>query len=151
MFVSQLYQELGDMLFSTELQNFLQAENLPAVAHYDFYEKQPFREAAEIAYHLPAVFLEIRLTDSQTIAGGGVQEQYTIKLHIESLCIGSTARNSHNQAESLSHIKFTEAIKLFLAKKIPVFRISGLSFDQKGKRNPVHIIELQATITQKIC
>jgi len=150
MFVSQLYQELGDMLFGTELQNFLQAENLPAVAHYDLYEKQPFREATEIAYHLPAIFLEIKLTDSQPIAGG-VQEQYSIKLHIESLCIGSTARNSHNQAESLSHIRFTEAIKLFLAKKMPVFRISGLSFDQKGKRNPVHVLELQATHTQKIC
>ncbi|MCX7597228.1 MAG: hypothetical protein N2235_26465, partial [Fischerella sp.] len=135
MFISQFYEQLGNLLFGATLKAFLQANNLPEIAHFDLYEKQPFREATEIAYSLPAVFLESKLLNSESIAGG-IEEKYLLRLHIESKNFGSTAYHSHNRTESLTHLKLTEALKLFLQKEFPQFKVASLSLDQRGTNTP---------------
>lgn len=150
MFISRFYQQLGDLLFGADFKAFLVSENLPEIAHLDLYEKQPFKEASEIAYNLPAIFLEPKLLRTEA-APRGLEEEYSIRLHIEAINIGSTARNSHNQNVSLTHLRLTEAIKLYIASRLPAYEITGLSLDQRGKRNPVHILDFNTTIQQKIC
>jgi len=150
MFISQFYQQLADLLFGADFRLFLASESLPKIAHLDLYEKQPLREATEIAYNLPAVFLEAKLLRTEPIPRG-LEEEYNIRLHIEAANIGSTAHNSHNQNASLSHLRLTEALKLYIAKFLPAYEIAGLSLDQRGRRNPVHILELNINVQQKIC
>jgi hypothetical protein len=148
--IHQIYSDLADTLFSAELNSFLQSQNLPLVKHFDLYEKQPFREASEIAYELPAVFAEIKLIQSQKTAG--LQElTYSLRLHIEQKTLGSTAQNSHNQAETIKHVQFTDFLQLFLDKKHPQWELKGISLDQRGKNNPVHIIEYTTTKNRRNC
>ncbi|GAB4126209.1 MAG: hypothetical protein Fur0027_07120 [Raineya sp.] len=148
--IHQIYSNLTDTLFSVELSGFLQSQNLPPVKHFDLYEKQPFREANEIAYELPAIFAEIKLVQSRKNAG--LQElTYSLRLHLEQKILGSTAQNSHNQAETIKHVQFTDFLERFLSKKHPQWELKGVVLDQRGKNNPVHIIEYTITFNRRNC
>lgn len=148
--IHQIYSDLADTLFSAELNGFLQANNLPTIKHLDLYEKQPFREANEIAYKLPAVFIETKLVQSKKNAG--LQElTYSLLLHIEQKKLGSAAQNSHNQAETIKHVQLIDFLELFLSKKHPDWELKSVSLDLRGKNNPVHIIEYIVTKNRRNC
>lgn len=140
--ITDLYKKITQLLTDNAFKAILLEFALKEIAHFDLYEKQPYRESTEIAYNLPAVFSEIFLNSSEQSAGMRV-ENYTLKLYIEQKQLGSTAESSHNQENALKTLLLTETIKDYLLKNNPVFILKKLYLDQRGKNNPVHVIEFE--------
>ena len=143
--ITFIYKKVSETLSSVDFDNELQTLELKKPLHFDLYEKQPYRESTEIAYNLPAVFQEIYLTGSEQSAGMRV-ENYALKLHLEQKQLGSTAQNSHNKDETLKILLFTEVVKDYLLQKNTNLILKKLYLDQRGKNNPVHVIEFEFSI-----
>lgn len=143
--ITFIYKKVSETLSSGDFDEKLQPLELEKPKHFDLYEKQPYRESTEIAYNLPAVFQEIYLTGSEQSAGMRV-ENYALKLYIEQKQLGSTAQNSHNKEETLKKLLLTEVIKNYLLQNNTTLILKKLYLDQRGKNNPVHVIEFEFSI-----
>jgi hypothetical protein len=141
--ITSLYLAIGKAVLSQE-----------GIAHADLYQKQPLREATELAYALPAIFVEIDLLKSELETT--YNEEYSVKIHLESSQLGSTAMNSHNQMEALKPFATAEDVKfLLLAMALPsgFSRLEFLSLipDKTGKNHPVYILSFKVNFNYRIC
>ena len=91
----ELYLHLGNYLLSPEIQTKLQDLDLPAISHVDLWKEQPANEKTEVAYSLPAVFIEF---GNRHYTNFGVDNESESKLYItlylEAHTWGATSLNS---------------------------------------------------------
>lgn len=105
------FLSLGAYLTSPEVQTKLAGLNLPTIAHVDLWKEQPSHEKTELAYPLPAVFIDFDETRYDDI---GIRYEYdattSITFYLESETWDSTAIGAENQANALKSLESFDAL-----------------------------------------
>jgi len=154
MIEDKLYLSIANHLLSQAEQDKIKEKGLSEISHIDLYENQPTRENEEMAYSLPAVFIDF--SDSQAEDDSVMrQETYTLFFHIESRKSGSSAMNSHNQTISLDNLRLMNLVRISLQKYVYEGGVSRLEYvgrrlDQKGNNVVVHILEFSITVNMRV-
>ena len=143
-YLEDLYLAIGTHLMSTESTDYLDSLGLPPIKHIDLFNNQYNREFEEIAYNLPAIFVELAQADNSK--RGRLQESNleTVLIHNEQKQQGSTAFNSHNRPDSLKILRMIDAIHILLkgfsGEFFGKFRAISRTLDTESGNNPVHIL-----------
>ena len=152
--IVDLYIALGQYLLGNEFKEFLENLDIKPLEHVDVFKTQPVREASEISYKHPAVFIE--LPESQVIEMGDIvtAERVSIHFHIESRDWGSTAMNSHNRPHSLEPLQLIEEVRFWLLQWNPIPNFSRLEYmgrrlDKTGNNHPVNILRFSIVYNRR--
>lgn len=151
--ITNLYLALGNYILSEEFAKELEAQDLDSIKHVDWFKNQYKNEAKEIAYDLPAVFIEFG-DSSATRDDYKIEEPIPLEFHLEQKDLGSTAMNSHNQAGSLNELKLVDKLRDWLKKfegikHFSTLRYVGRRYDRNNKNAQVHILRFQCIFSKR--
>jgi hypothetical protein len=159
--LTPLYLHLGAFLLSPEVTAQFESQSLPGIAHVDLWKHQPENEETELAYSLPALFIEFegaKYEDFGVRAGFGQfgqESEFTLTLtfHLESHTWGATAMNHEAQATALAPLAMLDTLQdVLLAYTSPQGEqlfIENAYFAREGTNNPVS--RLTYTIKGRSC
>jgi len=152
--LKELYLNLGSYLLSSEVGNLLTGQGLPAIAHVDLWREQPHNEDTEIAYSLPAVFIEFNQTTFSNFGVGLEHDsEISITFYLEGHTWGATAINAPNQSATLEPLAMFDAIQnalaLYASPEGNRMFIVNSRFGRDRTNNPVS--ELSFTLNSHTC
>lgn len=140
-----IYTALADELMNQESKDFMDGLGLPQIASVALFNNQYRFEKQELAYPLPAVFIEFGAAVYQDEGRNTQQVDDRIRVHIEQKNFASTEYNSHNKAIALEVLQVINAIHQIISNiSIPeLSRLSrvGRELDTDHGNAPVHIFE----------
>ncbi|MDX2304626.1 MAG: hypothetical protein NW226_17590 [Microscillaceae bacterium] len=142
-YLETFYLAIANLLLSDEANELLEANNLPAIKHIDLFNSQYKYEELEIAYALPAIFIE--MAEAGVAEKGRLDESRleTIRIHIEQKQLASTAFNSYNRPKALESLRLVDAVHLILKGYEGTYwgkmRLVSRELETDHGINPVHI------------
>jgi len=140
-----IYLGIVQALQSAEAITFFESKGLKPIATVDLFNNQYLYEKEEVAYELPAVFVEF--APAQYAARGRNTEEVTdlVRIHVEQKTLASSASYSPDQDKSLAILKTIQTVHELLAftiiQGVGKFNRVGRMIDADHGNAPVHIWE----------
>lgn len=151
--MDELYLAIADELLSENARSYLIDKGLQPVKHVALFNNQYRYEKEEIAYPLPAVFIEFpnAIYRNKSRQVDSVEER--IRIHIEQKNYADSSYNSKTREKSLQVLQFIRAIDIImLAIRSPMFgpmyRVDR-QLDTDHGNAPVHIREYTCQYTDE--
>ncbi|WP_420581957.1 hypothetical protein [Reichenbachiella sp.] len=140
-----IYTAIADQLMSQASKDYMDAQSLPQIKSVALFNNQYRYEKQEIAYPLPAVFVEFGAAVYEPQGRETEDVDDRIRIHIEQKNFASTEYNSHNKAIALEVLKVVAAVHVIMVRTVipgvgKLYRV-GRELDTDHGNAPVHIYE----------